>query len=163
MTRNLANSQYLDAADRKFISDVDEFGWHVTNVLQRKGETRPNWSFSCGLQYTFAHPEVIIFGLDPDTSTAIINEIGDQIKRGMLFSQGREYLDIFAKCGCRFQHVEKQHYPDYVGMALWFYEEDPFTLLQCCWPDRGGFYPWDERCDPVVRDLQPLLFDRGRD
>jgi uncharacterized protein DUF4262 len=42
--------------------------------------------------------------------------------------------------------------------ALWFYEDDPFPLMQCFWPDKEGRFPWDDGCDDYVRNAQPLLF-----
>jgi hypothetical protein len=54
--------------------------------------------------------------------------------------------------------VHTNHYRDYVGYALWFYEEDPFPLLQCFWSDEEGRFPWEEGCSEYAREAQPLLY-----
>jgi Domain of unknown function (DUF4262) len=54
--------------------------------------------------------------------------------------------------------MSRSHYRSYVGYALWFYEDDPFPLMQGFWPDKESHFPWDRGCDDFVRSVQPLLF-----
>jgi hypothetical protein len=53
------------------------------------------------------------------------------------------------KCG--FQPVNRQHYRDYVGLRCGFYEDDPFPLVQCFWPDKEQHLPWDDGCNEYVK------------
>ncbi len=158
MTRSLSEEDYTDPAERKFISDINRVGWNVTNVLKVSGETGPDWSFSCGLYHTFHHPEVVIFGLHSDNSTRIINTIGKEVSGGAKFEPRAESNSILEGYPCTFREVAIHNYHDYLGWTIWFYEQVPFPVLQCFWPDKGGFYPWDARCNAFVSESQPLLF-----
>ena len=158
MTRDLRDREGLHSADQNFLTNVEEHGWCVTKVFKSQAETGPEWAFSTGLFYSYQHPEIVIFGLPLDTMHKIVNNIGDEVKKGDTFEPGKEYQNIFAKCGCRFRAVESTHYKNYLGWAIWFYEEDPFPVLQCFWPDKEGKYPWEPGCAEAVISAQPSLF-----
>jgi len=161
MTKSLANPEGLDAADRKFLSDIDRVGWHITNILRRAGEEddgTPDWSFSCGLYSNFHHPEIVMFGLDSERRTDLINIIGHQVKDGKRFETSDNYGDIFERCLCAFRPVHQSWYADYLGLALWFYETYDFPVIQAFWPDKADLYPWEVGCNSFVRGQQPLLF-----
>ncbi len=55
----------LKAEDKAFIAKVDKFGWMVTNINDEPG--KPGWSYTTGLFEHYQHPEVIIFGLKPES------------------------------------------------------------------------------------------------
>jgi len=159
MTRSLEDFRGLSASDAKVMEDIRAHSWHVTGVFPNQGETGPDWAFSIGLFHSFVHPEIIIFGLKLDVCMSVINEIGGQIKIGKHYDSGKEYGDILSDpYRCAFREVKRKHYRDYLGFALWFYESDPFPVMQCFWPDKDGMFPWDADCDAFVRDVQPLLF-----
>jgi hypothetical protein len=159
MTRDLRHLKGLHAADQKFLSQIESCGWNVTTVFKTEGETGPEWAFSTGLFHSYRHPEVAIFGLDLDIMHAIVNNIGDEVKKGNKFEPGTEYQDILARCGCRFRPVQPRRHKDYFGWAIWFYEDDPFPMLQCFWPDKEGKYPWEAGCSEFVVSAQPFLFE----
>jgi len=159
MTKALEKHQGLSAPDEKTLSDIKRVGWHVVKVFAQPGEDGPEWAFSIGLFHTFQHPEVIVFGLPLEVCAGVINNIGQNVKAGQRYSSGELYADILQDpYKCAFRMVPQAQYTDYVGYALWFYEDDPFPLTQCFWPDKSGLYPWDDSCDHCVRNAQPLLF-----
>jgi hypothetical protein len=159
MTRDLRHQEGLCPADQKFLSQIETHGWNVTKVFRGEGETGPEWAFSAGLFHSYQHPEIVIFGLNLDIMHKIVNNIGDEVKKGATFEPGKEYQEIFARCGCRFRTVELRHYKEYLGWAIWFYEDDPFPVLQCFWPDKEGKYPWESGCSEFVVSAQPFLFE----
>lgn len=156
MTRSLGNENH--PADRRFLEQIEEFGWNVTHVQKKEGEAGPDWSFSCGLYSSFRHPEIVIFGLESERRQIVINNIGLEIKKGRKFAPGVEYFKTFERCGCMLRPVCESRFSDYLGWALWFYEGENFPALQCFWPDKAGHYPWEQGCDSYVREEQPLLF-----
>ena len=158
MVRDPNRPDNSDPADQKFLGQIETYGWNLTNVFRREGQTGPDWAYSTGLFHSYRHAEVMVFGLELDNMQKIINNIGLKIKDGAKFESGNEYQDIFARCGCQFRAVDTGHYEDYLGWAIWFYDSNPFPALQCFWPDREGHYPWDPACSPDVACLQPLLF-----
>ena len=132
-------------------------------VFRSGDETGPEWAFSVGIFHTLFHPEIILFGLDLKTCSDIINEIGAQVRNGKRFDRDGEFADIFAdRCKCAFKPVASTHVATYMGFAQWFYQDDPFPLLQCFWPDKNGKFPWENDCDRYVAENQPLLFEWTR-
>ncbi|MFZ0885590.1 MAG: DUF4262 domain-containing protein [Candidatus Acidiferrales bacterium] len=159
MTRSLDDNIGLSAPDVKVLADIREPGWHVTGVFAAKDETGPEWAFSIGLFHSFGHPEVIVLGLKLNACINVINEIGQQVKTGKRYQTNEDYEDILnAPYKCAFRTVERTHYRDYLGYALWFYENDPFPTMQCFWPDKTAKFPWDEGCNAFIKDAQPFLF-----
>jgi hypothetical protein len=159
MTKSLTEKGGLSAPDAKVIGDIQSVGWHVTGVFAHKNETGPEWAFSIGLFHSFQHPEVILFGLPFERCMDVVNVIGQEVKAGRRYEPRGEYADILQDpYRCVFREVDRQHYSEYVGFALWFYEDDPFPLMQCFWPDKKGLFPWDDGCNDYVKNAQPLLF-----
>jgi hypothetical protein len=159
MTRALEELGGMSAPDAKVLQDIQRVGWHVTGVFAQKGEEGPDWAFSIGLFHSFGHPEIVLFGLPLDRCVSVVTVIGQQVQAGKRYQPGEEYADILQDpYKCMFRQVARQHYRDYVGYALWFYEEDPFPLMQCFWPDKESRFPWDDACKDDARNVQPLLF-----
>jgi hypothetical protein len=155
MTKSLDNSEQFSASDAKVLSDIKRVGWHWVGVSPRQGGDGPHWAFSIGLFHSFNHPEVIILGLPLSVCTQIVNVIGKQIQAGVRYEAGREYGDILQDSfRCAFGAFERAAYRDFVGYALWFYENDEFPLLQCFWPDKQHRLPWDDGCDEYVKNSQ---------
>jgi hypothetical protein len=159
MTKSLDEQRGLPAPDAKVLGDIQRVGWHVTGVFAQKNEKGPEWVFSVGLFHSFQHPEVLVFGLPFERCIDVVNVIGQEVQAGKRYEPGGEYADILEDpYRCVFREVDRQHYSDYVGYALWFYEDDPFPLMQCFWPDKKGLFPWDNGCNDYVKNAQPLLF-----
>lgn len=159
MTKALEPTDGLSASDAKVLTDIQAVGWHAVGVFPREHEEGPNWAFSIGLVYSFRHPEVILLGLPLQSCMSVLNVIGTEVKGGKRYEPGTAYSDILQEpYKCTFRQVHPSHYRNYVGYALWFYENDAFPLLQCFWPDKAGRYPWDEGCNGYVANSQPLLF-----
>ncbi len=162
MTRSLGETRNLHAAEQKVLHDIDHVGWHVVKVFASAGESGPEWAFSIGLFHSFLHPEVIIFGLPLNTCADLINEIGRQIKNGRRFDGQCAISGILTEpYTCVFRPVPMRIYAEYVGFAQWFYEADPFPVMQCFWPDKAGRFPWEAGCERATREAQPLLFASG--
>src|SRR5947199_6255865 len=148
MTRALEQTDGLSAPDAKVLNDIREVGWHITGVFAQKHETGPDWAFSIGLFHSFGHPEVILLGLPFQSCMDVVSVIGTQVKAGVSYEAGGQHADILQDpYECVFREVDPSHYRDHVGYALWFYDGDPFPLLQCFWPDKQGYYPWNDGCN----------------
>ena len=77
-------------ADRKLLDDVEKYGWHVMKVLET-AET-PAWAYSVGLYKSFGHPEILVFGQDPDLMHFMINTIGEGVQAGKSFAVDENML-----------------------------------------------------------------------
>lgn len=146
-----------DEHDRKLLSDVEQYGWHVIGVEEDAEGSA--FSYSIGLHHTFGHAEVIVFGPPVRVIHQIINGIGEEIRSGKKFGHLDESGDVLDGYNVCFRTVEKRHYRDYFGYAEWFYRGDGFPALQCVWPDSSHRYPWHPGADPDLPRRQPVLSD----
>lgn len=159
MTRSLEEAGGLSALDAKVLTEIHTDGWQITGVIAREQEKDPDFAYSIGFFHTMGHPEVILFGLPVETCMRAINVIGFDVKDGLRYVPEHRYAGILkAPHMCMFREVDRQYYRDHVGYALWFYETDPFPLMQCFWSDEEGRFPWEPGCSEYARDAQPLLF-----
>lgn len=55
-----------DCVEQKVLADINEYGWHATNIIEDDGQ-RP-WTFSVGLYETWKHPELIVIGRSRSTA-----------------------------------------------------------------------------------------------
>lgn len=158
MTRSLEEASALSSLDAKVLREIHTDGWQITGVLAREQERGPDFAYSIGFFHTMGHPEVILFGLPVETCMKAVNVVGIDVQSGMRFEPGRVYEGILrAPHLCSFREVERHNFADYVGYALWFYEADPFPLLQCFWSDEYGLFPWEPGCSDYARAAQPML------
>jgi hypothetical protein len=144
-------------ARQKIVHDVNVFGWHVMQVLP--GRTHPGWSYSIGLHRNFHHPEVVIFGLGPDTMHGVINIVGRAAKSGRKFHDDDVSDELLVRYACTFRAVDSAWVQQLLGFATWFYDSATFPVLQVFWPDQEHRYPWQPGFDAGLRDQQPLLFN----
>ena len=156
----MVRSSSSDADDQRIIDNVRDFGWHLVGV--EADEEGPGFVYSVGLYQTFQHPEVVLFGLrDVSTMAEIVNAIGEEVRRGASWEDWIESDQFLGDYLCIFRKVPREHYREYFGCALWYYEHDDFPVLQCVWPDRAQQFPWNDHCAPEVRKRQPVLAERG--
>lgn len=146
-----------DAGDEKLLSDVQRVGWQVVGIVPEQDEEGPPYAFTVGLFHTFGHPEIVIFGMEPERIWPILNHIGDEVRAGKRFASGVRYLGLIEDYPCAMLNVDPGNYRAYLGTAIWFYRREPFPVLQCVLPDKACWFPWDAACHPTYAALQPLL------
>jgi len=149
-----------DDSDRKLLADVKSHGWHLVGV--EEDSEGPAFTFSVGLLYSLGHPEILIMGLQPSISGNLINDMGDAIRAGQTFQAGKQYDDIAAGFPLAFVAMDRRHYRQYLGYALWFYRTLDIPVLQCVWPDKAGIFPWQPGYDSRFFDLQRILGERPK-
>jgi hypothetical protein len=99
-----------------------------------------------------------VIGLKPELSMTIINEYCRRVRGGERFRVG-ERASGFLGGGfdCQFGAVHPDHYPDYFGWDIWFYDGPDFRIVQLIFPSTSGVWPWDAEADEWFRKRQPLL------
>lgn len=138
------------------LKDIEEHRVHIAFV-ESDGYC-PRFGYSIGLYKEFNHPELIIIGLDPESTGAIINNAKDEIEKGTRFIEGVNYADFLVELPVQFVDVKKEHYPDYLGYAGWYNDNSiDFPTLQLVWPDREGKFPWETEFNENFKFKQPLL------
>jgi len=145
-----------DKFEEKAISDINEYGLHIINVME--DEDLPGFSYSVGLWHTYKHPEILIIGLKNELAMWILNEIAHRNKNGLEQLQPQHHYDGFIENHqCKFFTIPQHHYKNYVGWNLWLYNGDDFPLLQCVWPTTDGVFPYEEDAPDWFKKWQPVL------
>jgi hypothetical protein len=135
---------------------IDEYGWWV-GLIQEDGEA-PGFAYTIGLYEKFGHPEIIIFGLAPDSMHGILNHCGDMIRDGKRFPVGESVSGVLDSYDVRFRAVTaKASYAEYLGYGCRHYGDRVFPVLQLLWPDKQHRFPGDDGAADFLAKRQPLL------
>lgn len=146
----------LSPTEQRILADVDTDGLHIEKVTAEK-KGAPAWAYSIGIHKTMQQPDIILFGLRPDTMAQLIENTVERMREGVVYGDGLEDEELLQGYTCVFKSVREIWYDVTVKHARWFYGGSAFPLLQLYWPDRNGKFPWDPKCQPEVRALQPRL------
>jgi len=117
----------------------------------------PHFSYTIGLFHSHAYPELIVFGLKPDSAHAIFNIVAKAAARGSPIPLDRACSDLLESYDCVFLEVPRALYGEFVLSAIWFHEGTDFPLYQVVWPSQQGHYPWHPKAAEEFRELQPVL------
>ncbi len=143
--------------DETLFRNVREHGCHIMGIGGDAQST--HYGFSIGLYLNYAHPELVLFGLDTGVACDIINGVRDRAAAGKTFAAGDVSDEFLVDCKVCFVEVPLSAYRAYLGTAIWFYAKlpRPFPCLQIVWPDKDGHFPWEAACDPELKAYQPVL------
>ena len=142
-----------DELSSRVVAEINRHGLSVIYVPSTNDQ--PPWAYSVGLYKKFDSPEVIVFGLGLELSHYMVCELGRRAQSAPL-EAGQVHERLIKDHVCVLKPVQRNWYRYFVDVAVWYYSEVQFPLLQCIWPDRNGRVPWD----PTYRLYreQPLLF-----
>lgn len=145
-----------DDSDRKLLSDVSEFGWHVVGIHEE--ENSPRFAFSVGLYYQYLHPEMMIMGLPHEVAHKLLANVQGIIQQGGSI-QAWNAVNEVANFPLMAVPIHLNHYKEHLGYAMWFYRSllEPFPAIQLVWPDKAGVFPWQEGYDHRCFQLQRVL------
>lgn len=128
------------------------------SVANGPEDSGPIFTYSTGIFQRLNAPELLIIGLDSRFSACMINHYGNQILEGKeSFEAGAFYsgfLDGFDIYMTEGGEVARR---DFAVWSDWYYEREPFPLLQCVYPTTSGVWPWDEAASDDFRENQPVL------
>ena len=116
----------------------------------------PSFVYTAGIEASWGHPELIVFGLDYDSSTRLINETVRLIREGVsLDYQGIDH-------GIEGMTVKLHEVPydiavRYMCETATYYGEKRFRVLQLLWPDKQGRFPIEPGCSDNVKKAQPII------
>lgn len=101
-------------------------------------------------------PELVTFGLPPESAAAIFNEVINRLAAGTLET------DVPLSELASLPVVMKMVAPAQADDVLVFAsrrEGRSIKALQLFWPDQGGHFPWKADFDPGLRLMQPMLYE----
>lgn len=160
MTTPEEHAAHNAEAEKKIISDVEQYGFHIA---QFDGDGySPSFAYTIGLFKTYGYPELICFGLNFDLLRSVLWTGKELLDKQPVPDQSIGYSDFLGDYDVRFLTVDKGCYKDYFGYGYWFNQSWDFPVLQIVWPDKQAFFPWDEGFNSNWKWGQPLL-DRSLD
>jgi hypothetical protein len=135
---------------------IDEAGWWV-GLMPSHGES-PAFAYTIGLYERFGHPEIILFGLAPNSMHGILNHCGAMIQRGQRFEVGSSVSGVLDGYEVRFRPVAAPaSYMQYLAYGCRHYGDRVFPVLQLVWPDKEHRFPGDVGAGDLMGAQQPLL------
>ena len=160
----------MDAATRAWI---DQHEASLTEIIRRRGWAiqyvggslcsrpgcdcgeypEPAFAYTIGM-FGLNHPELVIFGMPPDTASGVLNDLGSRIRSGEALLPGR--LITFAEWPHRIIPEVVPNPGDIVLLANGFYQRpDEFSVpvLQLSYDDLEQRFPWEEGY--AAPELQP--------
>jgi len=154
---------WLDQEDARITSVIRRHGWAIEYIgggccsapgCDGGDEDGPPFAYTVGL-FGLGHPELLAFGLDPETTARLFNTVGDRIRDDDTLIPG--HMITF---GAEWDHrVVPETVPnpgEIVFSANRFYQrpaEFSVPVLQLSYDDLRGRFPWDD--DFTDAELQP--------
>src|SRR5690348_10506055 len=135
--------------DEEFAEDVRAYGWSMASIFDHK----PPFQYTVGLMETVHHPELIIFGLEPDNGHALFTGLVRDIRAGRSFSEPSVHTVNVGGGEHRagFRRVHPTQHPLYLGFAMGFLRNigriGEVEAMQAFWPDEAGKFPFELACD----------------
>ena len=149
-----------DAAERKALADIEEYGLHIIHV--REEDEMAPFSYSIGIGKSLGMPELIVIGLRPEVAHAAINECYRQMKAGIAIAPGVRVEDLLGGgFECVIGEVARERMRDYMGWAFWLYDGPGFRAWQIVYPSTAGVFPWEPEAPAGFKAWQPLLAPQG--
>ena len=157
-TRSLTDKD-LNRFERGVLKNIQKHGWHA-NGIPGEGST-PAWTYSVGLFAKYGQPELIVFGLEIETMHEMIARYADLLHAGKEYGDGVKIDGIIPGHPCVLREVHVSWREPLLCSASWYYHYQEYPVLQCFWPDRHGYFPWDDHCNKRSRKVQPLLYEQS--
>jgi hypothetical protein len=137
---------------------IREHGWFSANVF----DAVPPFVYTIGLMQTWNHPELILFGREPNTAHRALSTMVESIRGGGSYREPSTYSGILqgdSKIGLRC--VDPTQHPLYLGYAMGYLtfigRIGELQAMQVFWPDKTGKFPYEVGCDLDVFRFQPRL------
>ena len=157
-----------DDADMRNFRDIVRDGCTIIMIYPDEAGGGPPYDFiyTVGFYLNLLHPELFIKGLLGEAAGNMMNALFKYVEGGRSLKDGDSIRYDFGEGEQKLvaKAFPKEGYFNYLGWGCWFYRsllwkvapiaENKFPVLQLFWPDRQGYYPWQEECDPRVRQIQ---------
>ena len=150
---DLRTQAWNDQEDAHVAATVRRHGWLIRYVggdtCSRPGcdcpqSDDPPFAYTIGL-FGLAHPELLIFGVPPETAAGVLNDLGERVRSGDALMPGE--LITFEDWPHRVVPEPVPNPGDIVFGSNRYYhrpDEHSVPLLQLTYDDTQGRFPWNE-------------------
>lgn len=150
---NARTQAWLDQEDARIKSVIRRHGWAIEYIgggccsvpgCDGGDDEGPPFAYTVGL-FGLGHPELLVFGLDPETACSLLNSAGDRVQDDEALLPGQ--LLTFDEWTHQVIPEGVPNPGDIVFSANRFYQrpaEYSVPVLQLSYDDFEGRFPWDE-------------------
>jgi hypothetical protein len=160
---------WLDQDDARITSIVRRFGWYIQYVggecmcpdcdsSAQSDEYRPSFAYTVGL-FGLGHPELLVFGLEPESAAGVLNDLGGRIRAGAELMPGE--VITFENWPHRIMVEQVPNPGEIVFSANRFYQrpaEASVPVLQLSYDDLAGRFPWEPDYTAPLMQPRPGTF-----
>jgi len=143
--------------DDKIAWVVETNGWCAEPVAAQEDPPTPGYTYSIGFELTYAHPEVVIFGLQPVAARGLMDMMAEYLGGGGSIPEGVFVGLLDNDLPAAMLPMDVDEYADMFASAAHFHRDSTFRLSQFVWPDRNGLLPWNDGYDERLRLAQPVI------
>jgi hypothetical protein len=131
-------------------------GWAMAGVGTKKAAR--TYVYTAGLQKTFAHPDLIMFGIPPTQAHGVFDVIAQRVKEGEPVHEGVMVLGA-ANVPLMPRAADAARVELFVPPQI---ARGKYNYLQIVWPDGKGRFPWELGFDRRRLLAQSFLFELER-
>ena len=136
---------------------VETQGWCAAPVAAVEDPPQPGYTYSVGFETSFAHPEVVIFGLPPVAARGLLEMLAIHLEAGGVLPDGMFVGLLDDDLPAALLPVDTEEYGSLFPTATAFHGDHDYRVMQFVWPDKFGKLPWDEGYNHQLRVAQPVI------
>ena len=145
-------SESVAIQNQRIADNIREHGWHCLHVFPNV-EGQEKFSYSVGFTESYGAPEVLIFGLEREKAHALLNECANLFKNGHKIAPEAEDSNVLAgDYSVVFKSIRPEFFGEYLGTAIRYYQERPFTAAVMFIPDRAHHFAWQQGYSDIPAD-----------
>lgn len=153
---------WADQQDARNKALIRRYGWYIPYIggdsCSRPGcdcppSDEPPFAYTVGM-FGLGHPELLIIGVDPDTASGVLNNLGNRVRSGEPLVEGQ--MITFEEWPHRIVPEPVPNPGEIVLEANRFYQrpsEASVPVLQLSYDDFAGRFPWEDGY--TTPELQP--------
>ncbi len=149
----------MTSEDDAIAASISRHGWHMIAV--EAGEDEPAFVYTIGLCRSLQHPEIMLFGLAPRMSHAILSDLVMDLRAGKSYASTGAYSGLLETAQVAIRPVHSSRHITHMGYAVAYYrrlgERERLAAVQLFWPDKAGRFPFESGCDPPTVERQPRM------
>ena len=131
--------------------NIEKYGWQYQYVFD-ENEENPSFSYTIGLEESYSHPEIMIFGLKREQMHNILSDLVRDIKEGRKFEPDVKTGDVVSgNFEVIFKPLKQELFSEYVGIAVDYYKKS-FRAYVMLWPDKHNILPTETGCELTVQN-----------
>ncbi len=158
---------WLDQQDAHIAATIRRYGWYIAYIgggfcdcaeCGGADTDDPPFAYTVGL-FGLAHPELLIFGVEPETAANVLNGLGSEVRAGEPVLAGQ--MLGFEEWRHRIVPESVPNPGEIVFEANRFYQrpaEHSVPVLQLSYDDTAGRFPWEDDYASPMLQPRPGMF-----